>query len=95
MIPWADKVYVMDKGRLITQGAPREIGEVLKREHHGMFLSMPVPMQIYAEVESDLPWSSDCKGRAETGSHRLCRMQKKNKPVSRQRNPEKEWGAGF
>lgn len=55
VIPWADKVYVMDKGRLITQGAPREIGEVLKREHHGMFLSMPVPMQIYAEVESDLP----------------------------------------
>ena len=55
VIPWADKVYVMEKGSLITQGSPREIGEVLKREHHGMFLSMPVPMQIYAEVESDLP----------------------------------------
>ena len=49
------QVYVMDKGSLLTQGAPREIGEFLKREHHGMFLSMPVPMQIYAEVESDLP----------------------------------------
>ena len=55
VIPWADKVYVMDKGCLLTQGTPREIGEFLKKEHHGMFLSMPVPMQIYAEVESDLP----------------------------------------
>ena len=55
VIPWADKVYVMDKGSLLTQGTPREIEEFLKKEHHGMFLSMPVPMQIYAEVESDLP----------------------------------------
>ena len=55
VIPWADRVYVMDKGSLLTQGAPREIGEFLKREHHGMFLSMPVPMQVYAEVENNLP----------------------------------------
>ena len=54
VIPWADRVYVMDKGSLLTQGAPREIGEFLKREHHGMFLSMPVPMQIYAGTESTL-----------------------------------------
>ena len=46
---------MMDKGSLLTQGAPREIGEFLKREHHGMFLSMPVPMQVYAEVENNLP----------------------------------------
>lgn len=57
VIPWADRVYVMDKGSLLTQGAPREIGEFLKREHHGMFLSMPVPMQVYAEVENNLPLS--------------------------------------
>ena len=54
VIPWADRVYVMDKGSLLTQGAPREIGEFLKREHHGMFLSMPVPMQIYGETRSRL-----------------------------------------
>lgn len=55
VIPWADKVYVLDQGGLLTQGTPGEIGEFLKEKHHGMFLSMPVPMQIYAEVESDLP----------------------------------------
>lgn len=52
VIPWAQKVFVMDEGRLVAEGSPREIGETLKQQKHGMFLSMPVPMQIYAEVES-------------------------------------------
>ena len=51
VIPWADTVFVMDEGELTVSGAPREIGEILKEKQHGMFLSMPVPMQIYAEVD--------------------------------------------
>lgn len=54
IIPSADKVFVLDEGKLLTQGTPREIGAYLKEKKHGMFLSMPVPMQIYAEVESSL-----------------------------------------
>ena len=37
VIPWADKVYVLDQGGLLTQGTPGEIGEFLKEKHHGMF----------------------------------------------------------
>ena len=55
VIPWADTVFVMDEGELIASGAPWEIGEILKEKQHGMFLSMPVPMQIYAEVDNALP----------------------------------------
>ena len=54
IIPFADKVFVMDKGKLITEGTPGEIGLELKRREHGMFLSMPVPMQIFASVDSNL-----------------------------------------
>ena len=54
VIPWADRVFVMDQGRLIAEGTPGEIGERLKAMKHGMFLSMPVPMQVYAQVESSL-----------------------------------------
>ena len=54
IIPFADKVFVMDQGRLITEGTPGEIGLELKRREHGMFLSMPVPMQIFASVDSEL-----------------------------------------
>lgn len=54
IIPFADKVFVMDQGKLITEGTPGEIGLELKRREHGMFLSMPVPMQIFASVDSNL-----------------------------------------
>ena len=54
IIPFADKVFVMDQGKLITEGTPGKIGLELKRREHGMFLSMPVPMQIFASVDSDL-----------------------------------------
>lgn len=54
IIPFADKVFVMDKGKLITEGTPGEIGLELKRREHGMFLFMPVPMQIFASVDSNL-----------------------------------------
>ncbi|HBN57510.1 MAG TPA: cobalt ABC transporter ATP-binding protein [Lachnospiraceae bacterium] len=55
VIPYADQVVIMDEGTLLTQGKPEEIGRVLKGKGHGMFLSMPVPMQIYAEADSDEP----------------------------------------
>ena len=54
IIPFADKVFVMDQGKLITEGTPGEIGLELKKREHGMFLSMPVPMQIFASVDSNL-----------------------------------------
>lgn len=54
VIPWADKVYVMDKGRMIADGTPNEIGEQLRTMGHDMFLSMPAPMQIYAGTNSPL-----------------------------------------
>ena len=54
IIPFADKVFVMDQGKLFTEGTPGEISLELKRCEHGMFLSMPVPMQIFASVDSDL-----------------------------------------
>lgn len=54
IIPYADQVFVMDEGTLFMEGTPREIETKLKEQHHGMFLSMPVPMQIYAGTESTL-----------------------------------------
>ncbi|MBU5479728.1 ABC transporter ATP-binding protein [Blautia sp. MSJ-19] len=54
IIPFADHVFVMDQGELLTEGEPGEIGMELKKRQHGMFLSMPVPMQIYGAVDSDL-----------------------------------------
>lgn len=52
IIPYADRVFVMDKGNVYLEGTPREIGVKLKEQKHGMFLSMPIPMQIYGETDS-------------------------------------------
>lgn len=54
ILPVANQVVVMDGGEIITRGTPREIGKALRSLGHDMFLSMPAPMQIFAEVESNL-----------------------------------------
>ena len=53
IIPYADKVFVMDHGTVFLEGSPRDIGQKLREQKHGMFLSMPVPMQIYGETDSN------------------------------------------
>ncbi len=55
ILPDADQAIVLDGGRLLCDGPPREVGAFLKGRGHGMFLSMPVPMRIYAESGSDAP----------------------------------------
>lgn len=53
VFPAADRVIVMDEGKILAEGDPSYIGKVLKEKNHQMFLAMPVPMQIYSKVESD------------------------------------------
>lgn len=55
IFPVADKVIVMDKGDVISEAEPKEIGKELRGMGHDMFLSMPAPMQIYAGVDNDMP----------------------------------------
>ncbi|MBQ4046732.1 MAG: ABC transporter ATP-binding protein, partial [Lachnospiraceae bacterium] len=52
VFPAADRVIVMDQGRILAEGTPGMIGQILKELRHDMFLAMPVPMQVYAKVET-------------------------------------------
>jgi len=54
VFPQCDRVLVMDRGALLCEGTPREVGRRLRASGHGMFLSMPAPMRIYAAVPNDL-----------------------------------------
>ena len=53
----ADKVIVMDKGSVIINDEPREVGRKLKSLNHDMFLSMPTAMKIAANTSCliDIP----------------------------------------
>ncbi len=55
VFPLSDRVLVLDDGKIICDGRPEEVGRQLKERQHGMFLSMPAPMRVYAGVENDLP----------------------------------------
>lgn len=53
----ADRVVVMDKGRIIADDAPRNIGKILKDSGDDMFYALPSPVQIFygAKGEEDCP----------------------------------------
>ena len=86
VIPWADHVIVMDEGTILTEGTPREIGKKLKQEGHGMFLSMPVPMQIYMETDSE----EECPLTISEGRRWMSRLLENKTPVIVQPHEEHE-----
>lgn len=53
-LPFAARVAVLDGGRLFAEGTPQEVGRALKAQHHPMFLAMPTPLRVWAEVDNDL-----------------------------------------
>ena len=54
--PLASTVAVMDKGKLLCTGSPKEVGTLLKDAGHAMFLAMPSAMRVWAAVENE----ADC-----------------------------------
>ena len=77
--PLSDRVLVMDKGRLIADGTPSEVGEALRGSGHGMFLAMPTAMRVWASVRDTVScpitvrdgrdWLANYAGR-----HPLCEL---------------------
>ena len=48
--PLSDRVIVMDEGRIIADGTPREVALRLREREHGMFLAMSTAMRVWAAV---------------------------------------------
>ena len=57
VFPYADRAIVMDDGRIIADGAPREIGKALWQQKNPMFAAMPTPVRVFygADGEGDCP----------------------------------------
>ena len=53
--PLSDRVLVMDRGKLIADGTPTDVGQLLRGSGHGMFLAMPTAMRVWASVEDASP----------------------------------------
>ncbi len=50
----ADRVIVMENGKIIADDTPRNVGDQLKNTNNDMFAALPSPVQIYYGVESSL-----------------------------------------
>ena len=53
--PLASRVAVMDRGRLLCDGTPAEVGALLRDQGHAMFLAMPTAMRVWAAVDTNAP----------------------------------------
>ena len=52
--PMADRVIVMDGGKIIADETPTEVGRILKVENHDMYKALPTPMRVHGEVKNTL-----------------------------------------
>ena len=57
IFPYADRAIMMDGGRIIADGTPRDIGETLWQQENEMFAAMPTPVRVFygAEGEGNCP----------------------------------------
>ena len=53
--PFATRVVVMEKGRIICDDSPEKVGLSLRDKENSMFLAMPAAMRVWAAVDTDLP----------------------------------------
>ncbi|MBQ3610876.1 MAG: ATP-binding cassette domain-containing protein [Firmicutes bacterium] len=48
VLPMADRAIVLDKGKVIADDIPANVGAILAKGNHPMFMAMPTPLQAYA-----------------------------------------------
>lgn len=70
--PFATRIVVMEKGRIICDDTPENVGMALNGKNSGMFLAMPTAMRVWAGIETKLP----CPVTVRDGSHFLAERNK-------------------
>lgn len=75
VFPMADRVVVLEEGRVLSNGPPRQVGQALA--HHPLAVCCPVPMQIYNRVEGD----GGCPLTVKEGRQWLERYRDKPQPT--------------
>lgn len=53
--PFATRVIVMEKGKIVCDDTPEKVGLHLRNSDSGMFLAMPTAMRVWAGVETKFP----------------------------------------
>ncbi len=54
-LPIATRAVVLERGKIVADGTPSEVGSQLLAQKNGMFSAMPTSMRIWAAVPNTLP----------------------------------------
>ncbi|MPM18342.1 Vitamin B12 import ATP-binding protein BtuD [bioreactor metagenome] len=76
-LPLALRAAVLERGRIIADGVPSEVGDLLLAQGHGMFSAMPTPMRVWVSVKSELP----CPVTVREGRRWLTEYLKSHEPM--------------
>ena len=52
--PLADRVIVLDDGKMLADTTPKDVGNILKMLHHDMYQALPAPIRIHGAVANNL-----------------------------------------
>lgn len=75
VLPMADRAVVMDKGRIIADDTPANVGAILAKINHPMFLAMPSPLQVYGiAYRAGLGRDLECPVDVGTGRNWLTKL---------------------
>jgi len=86
--PFATRVIVMEKGRIICDDIPEKVGLALRERDSGMFLAMPTAMRVWAGVKTELP----CPLTVRDGSEFLTARNSEVPLISLAEKPERTYG---
>ena len=86
-LPIADRVVVMDNGKIVADDVPKVIGKILKDINHDMYMALPTPVRVHGEVKNPLPcpltvrdgrlWLNEYAKVNDINPDAIWRMQKK------------------
>jgi energy-coupling factor transport system ATP-binding protein len=85
------KIVVMEKGRLIATGTPKEVGKILKETSTSAFEFMPTAMKLYSKIVNDnnFPVTS-CEGRLWLKEYAENNKINNFLPLEEEKNPNNE-----
>ncbi|MCR4719165.1 MAG: ATP-binding cassette domain-containing protein [Firmicutes bacterium] len=73
----SDRVIVMEKGGIIAEGTPHDVGRILKKNKNEMYDAMPTTVKVFEAVETE----GVCPLTIEDAREWLLEYTKENKPV--------------
>jgi energy-coupling factor transporter ATP-binding protein EcfA2 len=83
VFPMADRVILMDKGRILADDAPEKVGKILAEKNHPLLVAMPAPMQVYEHLTNNKMSAHNAAGQEPSpGQEQSAEQEKQRIPVN-------------